>query len=100
LLAKIVPSAHGTMTLNLNDIETFKVPCPTDPAEADEIVAILDAIDSKIDLHRRKRVVLEKLFKSLLHKLMTGEIRVGDLDLSKLASDPLPALKQTPEVAA
>jgi len=42
------------------------------------------AIDRKIDLHRKKRAVLEELFKALLHKLMTGERRVGDLDLSAL----------------
>ena len=84
LLGRIVTSAHGTMTLNLNDVERFKVPCPSDRAEADGIVAILDAIDHKIDLHRRKRAVLEELFKSLLHKLMTGEIRVGDLNYSGL----------------
>ena len=29
---------------------------------------------------------LEDLFKALLHKLMTGEIRVADLDLSALAA--------------
>ncbi len=89
LLSQIVPSAHGTMTLNLNDVETFKVACPSDPKEADEIVSILDAIDRKIDLHRRKRAVLDELFKSLLHKLMTGEVRVADLDLSAL-SEPAP----------
>ena len=53
-----------------------------------EIAAILDAIDRKIDLHRRKRAVLEELFKALLHKLMTGEIRVGELDL--MAFDVVP----------
>lgn len=84
LLSRIVPSAHGTMTLNLDDIETFKVPCPSDSAEANEIVEILLALDRKIDLHKRKRAVLEELFKSLLHKLMIGEIRVADLDLSAL----------------
>jgi type I restriction enzyme S subunit len=84
LLSQIVPSAHGTMTLNLNDVETFKVACQTDPDEASEIVAILDALDRKIALHRQKRAVLEELFQSLLHKLMTGEIRVADLDLSAL----------------
>ena len=52
--------------------------------EQHEIVAILDAIDRKIDLHRRKRAVLNDLFNALLHKLMTGEIRVADLDLSAL----------------
>jgi type I restriction enzyme S subunit len=86
LLSRIVPSAHGTMTLNLDDIETFKIPCPSDRDEAKEIVAILDAIDRKIDLHKRKRAVLAKLFKSLLHALMTGEIRVADIDLTALVS--------------
>ena len=52
--------------------------------EQSEAVAILSAIDRKIDLHRRKRAVLDELFKALLHKLMTGEIRVGDLDVSEL----------------
>ena len=55
-----------------------------DPDEQREIVAILDAIDRKIDLHRKKRAVLDDLFKALLHKLMTGEICIADLDLSAL----------------
>ena len=80
LLNRIVRSAHGTMTLNLDDVEKFQMPSPADLDEAEEIVAILDAIDRKIDLHRRKRAVLEELFKVLLHKLMTGEIRVGELE--------------------
>jgi hypothetical protein len=58
--------------------------CWPDPDEQREIVAILDAIDRKIDLHRKKRAVLNELFEALLHKLMTGEIRVADLDLSAL----------------
>lgn len=55
-----------------------------DAEQQSEFVSTLDAIDRKIDLHRRKRVVLDDLFKALLHKLMTGEIRVGDLDSSVL----------------
>lgn len=85
LLSQIVPSAHGTMTLNLNDIETFKIPCPSNSTEAQEIVAILGAVDHKIELHRKKRAVLDGLFKALLQKLITGEIRVRDLDLSALS---------------
>ena len=64
-------------------INEHKVPLP-DIEEQREIVASLDAIDRKIDLHRRKRAVLDDLFKALLHKLMTGEVRVADLDLSVL----------------
>ena len=52
--------------------------------EQREIVAVLDAIDRKIDLHQRKRAVLEELFKALLHRLMTQEIRVEELDLSEI----------------
>ena len=52
--------------------------------EQREIVAVLDAIDRKIDLHQRKRAVLEELFKALLHRLMTEEIQVEDLELSKI----------------
>jgi type I restriction enzyme S subunit len=63
---------------------TIPIWAPDDEQQR-EIVAILDAIDRKIVLHRNKRAVLDELFKALLHELMTGEIRVGDLDLSALA---------------
>ena len=46
----------------------------------------MDAIDRKIDLHRKKCAVLDELFKTLLHKLITGDIRVADLDLSALGA--------------
>lgn len=64
--------------------------------EQREVVAILDAIDRKIHLHRKKRAVLEELFKALLHKLMTGEIAVSGLDLSAL----FPASTQPEEATA
>lgn len=75
-------------------LKTIPVPLPSTLDEQREIVAILDTIDRKIDLHKRKRAVLDELFKALLHKLMTGEIRVADLDLSAIrpAASPAPAL--------
>jgi len=57
------------------------IPHP-DFVEQKKIVAILEAIENKINLHRRKRAALEDLFKTLLHKLMTGEIQVGNLAMS------------------
>ena len=62
-------------------IEQIRLPLPVDLEEQREVVAILDAIDRKIDLHRRKRAVLDDLFKALLHKLMTGQTRVADCGL-------------------
>lgn len=63
--------------------------------EQREIADILDAIDRKIDLHKRKKAVLEDLFKSLLHKLMTGEIRVADLDLSAIRGSSPSVVKES-----
>ena len=71
--------------LALVRIEQIRLPSPPTLDEQHEIVAILDAVDRKIDLYRRKRGVLEELFKALLHKLMTGEVRVGELEIGKLS---------------
>ena len=72
-------------TLNRNSFAGVKVGIPP-LDEQQEIVDILDAIDRKLDLHHRKRAVLKELFKALLHKLMTGEVRMGELDSSGLNS--------------
>jgi type I restriction enzyme S subunit len=77
--------AHGgqQQNLNLEIVRTLAIAFPPTP-EQREIVEILDAIDRKIELHKKKKALLEELFKSLLHKLMTGKIRVADLDLSAI----------------
>jgi type I restriction enzyme S subunit len=75
--------------LSKGAFEQIEIFSSVDPDEQKEIVATLDAIDRKIDLHRRKRALVDDLFKALLHKLMTGEIRVTDLDLSALTPKPI-----------
>ena len=74
--------------INIQFLNPWPVPLP-EIQEQREIAAILDAIDRKIDLHKRKKKVLEELFQSLLHKLMTGELHVSDLDLSALETAPM-----------
>jgi type I restriction enzyme, S subunit len=81
---RATPAADGKYNLNTGTIDSLPLPLPPSLDEQREIVSILDAIDQKIDLHKRKRAVLEELFKTLLHKLMTGEIPAADLDLSAL----------------
>ena len=78
--------AHGgqQQNLNLEIVRNLPIPIPPDKDLQGDVVAILDAIDRKIDLHRRKRTVLEELFKAFLQKLMTGEMQVGDLNCSEL----------------
>jgi type I restriction enzyme S subunit len=83
---KVAHKTTNLASINSTKLKAFPVLIPPTLDEQREIVTILDAIDRKIDLHKRKRAVLDELFKALLHKLMTGEIRVADIDLSTLAS--------------
>jgi|GEM_PF-2560338 len=46
--------------------------------EQRRIVEILAAIDAKIDAERRRLAALEDLYRTLLHGLMTGALRVDD----------------------
>lgn len=55
-------------------------------AEQEEIASTLRIVEQKTELHRRKVSLLEQLFKTLLHDLMTGRIRVDDLDLPTVAA--------------
>lgn len=75
-------STKGALTCGF--LRGMPVPMPPTIDEQQEIVGLLDALDRKTDLHRRKREALDQLFKWLLHKLMTGEVSVDDLDLSAL----------------
>ena len=81
--------AHGgqQQNLNLDIVRDLQIAYPTDPDEQQGIIEILDAIDKKIALHQQKKLVLDELFRSLLDKLMTGEISVEDLDLSALTHE-------------
>lgn len=79
--------AHKTTNLaciNSTKLKAFPILIPPTLDEQQEIVDVMTALDAKIDLHKRKKAVLEELFRALLHKLMTGEVRVTDLDLSAL----------------
>ena len=75
-------STKGALTCSY--LRSIPIPLP-DVVEQQEIVAVLDAMDRKIELHHRKVAILDELFKALLHKLVTGQIRAADLDMSALA---------------
>ena len=72
--------------INIQFLRPWPVLVPSDD-EQREIVAILDVIEHKMDMHRRKHAVLEEMFKALLHKLITGEIAVGELNLPAPVED-------------
>lgn len=61
-------------------LRQLTLPVPT-LGEQEEIAMTLRTIERRIEVHRRKFSLLEQLFKTLLHDLMTGRIRVSDLDV-------------------
>ena len=66
-------------------INQLDIPFPT-KAEQKEIASTLVAVEQRIETHRRKLTLLEQLFRTLLHDLMTGRIRAADLDLPEVES--------------
>ena len=71
-------STKGALTCGF--LKTFLVPCPK-RNEQDELASALMTIEAKISLHERKRTALSDLFQTLLHELMTAQIRVDKLDI-------------------
>lgn len=73
-------------TLNRNSFRTIPVAIPR-RNEQDEFVQTLDCVEQK-EMHvDQKKRLLEDLFRTLLHQLMTAQIRVHDLDLSFLEQE-------------
>ena len=98
LFQKIGRSAHGTRTLFSSELARFLIPVPP-PDEQQEIANILYALDRKISLHERKRAALSDLFQTMLHQLMTAQIRVDklDIDTSEILDPHPPARSLEPK---
>ena len=73
-----------TPQLNKKDLLPVLMPLPQKIDEQREIANMMSTIDRKLTLHQGKHAALTALFRTLLHQLMTAQIRVHDLDLPKL----------------
>jgi type I restriction enzyme S subunit len=72
----------------INELSTY---LPREEERRD-IVAALDAVGKKLDALQGKRDLLEDLFRTLLHQLMTAQIRVNDLDVPELEQEGKPEM--------
>jgi len=70
----------GIRNLRFKDYINQPIPFPSLP-EQREIAEILQTIDQKIEIEQKKKALYEELFRTMLNKLMTGEIRVDNLKL-------------------
>lgn len=64
-----------------DDVKRMKIPYPS-IEEQEKISSILKQLDCKKAFAIKKSLLLQSLFKSMLHHLMTGQIRVKDLRFS------------------
>ena len=82
ILFKPLSGEHAKTTLpslRREDLENFKLPLPPLP-EQQEIAEILQTIDRKIEIEKKKKELYEELFKTMLNKIMNQEIDINLLD--------------------
>jgi len=80
--------AHKTTNLaciNTTKLKGFPILIPT-LTEQREIVQMLGAVNVKLAQHVQKKQALSDLFRTLLHQLMTAQLRVHDLSLEGISS--------------
>jgi hypothetical protein len=65
--------------LNQSTMRNIKIPLPSLP-EQQEISEILQIIDQKIEIEKKKKELYQELFKTMLHKIMSQEIDINLLD--------------------
>jgi len=69
-----IPNLSKSKIMNFNVVYTTY-------EEQKRIADILSAIDNKISIEEKRKDSFENLFKSMLNKLMTGQIRVKTLEI-------------------
>jgi len=74
-------STKGALTCGY--LKTYPMPIPS-LNEQREIADVFAALDRKEKVHQRRHTALTALFRTLLHQLMTAQLRVHDLDLDIL----------------
>ncbi len=83
-LIKERKSGTSIPVINLSVLRTLPIGLPSLP-EQREIAAQLSAVDARLAAEEARRIALDNLFKSLLHNLMIGKVRVNPLTVEESA---------------
>ena len=70
----------GQADITTNILKNIKIPLPP-LSEQREIAEILQTIDQKIEIEKRKKELYEELFKTMLNKIMNQEIDVEKIEV-------------------
>ena len=74
-------STKGALTCGY--LKTYLIPVPTTDEQL-EIAEVFVSLNRKEKVYQRRHAILANLFRTLLHQLMTAQIRVNDVDISTL----------------
>ncbi|ANE56905.1 restriction endonuclease subunit S [Methylomonas sp. DH-1] len=80
---RMITEPGPTPQLNKKNIAPILMPLPC-LSEQIEISGAIDSVQNKVEISQAKKKLLTELFNTMLHKLMTAEIRVNELDLTEL----------------
>ena len=80
IFISIASRAVNQASINQNTLKNLKLPLPSLP-EQQEIAEILQTIDQKIEIEKKKKELYEELFKTMLNKIMNQEIDVEKLEV-------------------
>jgi type I restriction enzyme S subunit len=96
--SQIASQTHGAVQPNINatQLRSLLLPLPS-LAEQREIARMLQAVDAKIAAEERRRAALEELFKTLLHALMSGRMRVPYIVGGERSCDSAPDADKLPK---
>jgi len=96
--SQITSQTHGAVQPNVNATQLRSLLLPLPPLdEQREIARMLQAVDAKIAAEQARRAALEELFKTLLHQLMTGQIRVSNITGAQQSGDPATGIGPFPQ---
>ena len=79
---RIAEYQRGSSYPAVTDKDVLNQEIPLPPlSEQQDIARILSTVDKKIEVEENRKGLLQELFKTMLHKLMTGQLRVKDLEV-------------------
>lgn len=79
VFVKLARRAVNQANYNKNEISVLKIPLPPYQEQV-KIAEYINNVETKIEHHARKKELLTELFRTLLHQLMTAQIRVHELE--------------------
>jgi len=82
---RFVASGTKVAITNINQglLSGMHVPCPSADEQA-RLVDLFSAIEQLENVYQRRLVLLNRVFGTLVHQLMTAQLRVNDLDVAAL----------------